>query len=170
MTDTASPWQEAIRRIKFVPSCQPEGEDAMAVQAKLDQVNFVVGDMGAMAAFYRHLGVSVDAGAPEWTLHHRSTEVDGVTFDLDSPQFAGVWNTGWPGGPGLVLGFRVSSREDVDRAYAELIDAGYEGQQPPYDAFWGARYAVVADPDGNSVGLMSPIDPARRSPPPTPPP
>lgn len=30
------------------------------------------------------------------------------------------------------------------------------------DAFWGARFAVVADPDGNEVGLMSPIDEERR--------
>jgi hypothetical protein len=41
--------------------------------------------------------------------------------------------------------------------------AGYEGQQPPYDAFTGARYAVVLDPDGNAVGLMGPIDPAKSS-------
>ena len=44
--------------------------------------------------------------------------------------------------------------------YADLTGAGYRGQQPPYDAFWGARYAVVEDPDGNAVGLMSPSDPA----------
>ena len=34
------------------------------------------------------------------------------------------------------------------------------------DTFFGARYAIVADPDGRSVGIMSPIDPARRSAPP----
>ena len=28
---------------------------------------------------------------------------------------------------------------------------------------WGARYAVVEDPDGNAVGIMSPSDPDRRS-------
>ena len=38
--------------------------------------------------------------------------------------------------------------------------------QPPFDAFWGARYAIVADPDGNDVGLMSPIDESRRTWPP----
>jgi uncharacterized glyoxalase superfamily protein PhnB len=38
--------------------------------------------------------------------------------------------------------------------------------QPPWDAFWGARYAIVEDPDGIAVGLMSPISPDRRSPPP----
>jgi hypothetical protein len=40
-----------------------------------------------------------------------------------------------------------------------LTAAGYAGPQPPYDAFWGARYAIVQDPDDNDVGLMSPIDP-----------
>jgi len=25
---------------------------------------------------------------------------------------------------------------------------GTGGQQPPYHAFWGARYAVMEDPDG----------------------
>jgi hypothetical protein len=35
-----------------------------------------------------------------------------------------------------------------------------------FDAFWGARYAIVADPDGNDVGLMSPIDESRRTWPP----
>jgi len=40
-------------------------------------------------------------------------------------------------------------------------------QQAPYDAFWGARYAIVEDPDGNAVGLMSPIDPDRRTAPPS---
>jgi uncharacterized glyoxalase superfamily protein PhnB len=40
------------------------------------------------------------------------------------------------------------------------------GRQPPYDTFWGARYAIVEDPHGNHVGLMSPSDPARKSAPP----
>jgi hypothetical protein len=38
--------------------------------------------------------------------------------------------------------------------------------QPPFDAFWGARYAIVEDPDGNHIGLMSPSDPALRTAPP----
>jgi len=57
-------------------------------------------------------------------------------------------------------------REAVDRTYHALTAAGGASQQPPYDAFWGARYAVVEDPDGNPVGLMSPIDDAYRSTPP----
>ena len=66
-----------------------------------------------------------------------------------------------------MLGFRVSTRAAVDTLHAQVIGAGYVSQQPPYDAFWGARYAIVEDPDGNAVGLMSPIDPDLRSAPPS---
>ena len=52
----------------------------------------------------------------------------------------------------------------VDQMYADLTGAGYRAQQPPYDAIWGARYAVVEDPDGNPVGLMSEADPALAQP------
>ncbi len=123
-----------------------------------------------MAEFYERLGVSIQTGTAEWAPHHRSSDtVDGVDLDLDSEQFTAVWNEGWPGGGGVVLGFRADTREEVDRVYQDLTAAGYTGQQPPYDAFWGARYAIVADPDGNAVGLMSPAEADRRTPPPSPP-
>ena len=56
----------------------------------------------------------------------------------------------------------LASRQEVDARYAELTAAGYAGRQPPTDAFWGARFAIVRDPDGNDVGLISPVDPAKR--------
>jgi len=68
-----------------------------------------------------------------------------------------------------VLGFVLATPDEVDRAYNELTASGYLGQQAPYDAFCGSRYAVVADPDGNAVGLMTARDPALASPPPLPP-
>jgi catechol 2,3-dioxygenase-like lactoylglutathione lyase family enzyme len=139
-------------------------------KAKLDQINIVVRDMDAMADFYQRLGVELRAGPPEWAPHHRNNAgSDGIDFDLDSEQFASVWNRGWPGGPGVVLGFHVPDRQSVDRLFDELSAAGYAAQQPPYDAFWGSRYAVVTDPDGNAVGLMSPADDDHRTVPPSPP-
>jgi len=68
-----------------------------------------------------------------------------------------------------VLGFEVPDRPEVDRLYGELTAAGATPQQAPYDAFWCARFAVVADPEGNAIALTSPLDPAHRSAPPTPP-
>jgi catechol 2,3-dioxygenase-like lactoylglutathione lyase family enzyme len=133
----------------------------------LDSVNMVVRDMEAAAAFYRLLGLEIPDADP-WSADHRSAvQPGGIDFDLDSTTFAAVWDQGWPAGaPGAVIGFRLADREAVDRTYAALTGAGHRGQQPPYDAFWGARYAIVEDPDGNAVGLMSPSDPARRTPPP----
>jgi uncharacterized glyoxalase superfamily protein PhnB len=63
----------------------------------------------------------------------------------------------------VVIGVGLESREAVDALWHALLAEGAQGLQPPYDAFWGARYAIVEDPDGNPVGLMSPVDPARRA-------
>ncbi|MGH2585650.1 MAG: VOC family protein [Dehalococcoidia bacterium] len=138
-------------------------------QPVLNQFNLVVRNMEATVAFYQRLGLTIPDTDPEWRRHHRTAVMpDGVGLDFDSVEFAQTWNRGWnreAGGSMGVLGFRVSSRDAVDRLYEELTSAGYQGQQPPYDAFWGARYAIVSDPDGNAVGLMSPADPDRRAPP-----
>ena len=133
-----------------------------------DQVNVVVRDMDAMVAFYRRLGLSI-ADPVEWppgsgALHVGAEGPDGARLEFDNLAMAKIWHAGWqssdPGG-GVVIGFSCSTREAVDERYAELTAAGYVGRQPPYDAFWGARYAVVQDPEGNDVGLMSPVDPER---------
>ena len=130
---------------------------------QLDQINLVVSDMDAAVAFYRRLGLEIADTDPSWQAHHRTAEVDGgLDLDLDSEEFARHWNRGWSGGR-AVIGFKVESRDQVDDLYQELTDAGYRGQQPPYYAFWGARYAVIEDPDGNPVGVMSPVDSDRRS-------
>lgn len=148
----------------------PEPDDPQ-VAPRLSQLNLVVGDMEAMATFYSHLGIRLTESPPEWQPHHRNGEVEGgMRLDLDSTAFASSWNRGWPAGrAGVVIGFDVDSAEEVDRLHHHLTSLGYPSQQPPYDAFWGARFAAVADPDGNSVGIMSPIDPVRASPPPDPP-
>lgn len=134
---------------------------------RLDQVNLVVRDVPASRAFYARLGLEFDDGGDTvWAEHHVSVRQGAnvpLDVDLDSVPFAGRWNEGWPGGSGAILGFKVESRDEVDALVASLVGAGVSVQQQPYDAFWGARYAVVSDPDGNGVGIMSPIDPARRS-------
>jgi catechol 2,3-dioxygenase-like lactoylglutathione lyase family enzyme len=129
----------------------------------LDQINLVVSNMAATVEFYRRLGLDIPDTDPAFQDHHRSAQLPGgIDFDIDSVEFARHWDEGWKSGAG-VIGFKLASRERVDAVYADLTSAGYVGQQEPYDAFWGARYAIVEDPDGNPVGLMSPIDPARRT-------
>ncbi len=136
-------------------------------------MNIVSADPAASVAFYRRLGVDIDETAIWRTAtgtHHVNARSGEVDFELDSTAFAQVWNEGWRGRGDLkgrvVVGFRVESREAVDATYADLTGAGYAGLQAPHDACWGARYAVVEDPDGMAVGLMSPISAEFRSEPP----
>jgi hypothetical protein len=127
----------------------------------------VVGEMGPMVDFYRRLGVEIEDPTPEWPDVHRGGQSGSVGVDLDHESFTPNWNAGWPAGrTGPLLGFGVPTREAVDALYAELTGAGHQGSQEPFDAFWGARYAVVVDPEGTHVGIMSPTDPDRRSAPP----
>jgi catechol 2,3-dioxygenase-like lactoylglutathione lyase family enzyme len=137
------------------------------------QVNLIAADVLATVAFYRRLGLPVTAQPGDQ--HVEIACASGVTIEWDGAESVRLWNSGWRnGGRGassnVVLGFALPSREAVDQTYADLTSAGHPGQQPPHDAFWGARYAVVEDPDGTSVGLMSPIDDSRKVWPPIPPP
>jgi catechol 2,3-dioxygenase-like lactoylglutathione lyase family enzyme len=136
----------------------------------LHMLNVIVGDMPASIDFYRRLGVLVTDGVDTSGAHVQLRMPGGFSLELDTAESARVWHAGWRADPAtvrVVIGFSLRSREAVDERYADLTAAGHVGRQPPFDAFWGARYAIVADPDGNDVGLMSPIDEARRTWPPT---
>jgi catechol 2,3-dioxygenase-like lactoylglutathione lyase family enzyme len=143
----------------------------------LNQINIVCGDVEASIAFYRRLGIEIP-DARVWRTpsggHHAGAaeqSVDrAIEFGLDSATFAQHWNAAWKGRTDLrgrvVVGFGVPTRADVDEVFRDMTGAGYRGLQEPYDALWGARYAILEDPDGVAVGLMSPVSPDKRSPPP----
>lgn len=135
----------------------------------LHMLNLVVTDMAASLDFYRRLGIAVPQGQGAAGAHVQLRMPGGFSLELDTAESARLWHAAWRadhGGVSVVVGFSLPTREAVDQRYAELTAAGYPGRQPPFDAFWGARYAIVADPDGNDVGLMSPIDQSRRTWPP----
>lgn len=137
----------------------------------LNQLDLVVADMEKALAFYRLLGLDIpeDTTSKPWGDHHVEVVLaNGFELAFDSFEMAEQYNAAArpPAAGSAVLGFRLPTREDVDALHDVVKDAGHAIAQVPYDAFWGARYAIVIDPDGNHVGLMSPRDPARRSAPP----
>ena len=135
----------------------------------LHMLNLVVDDMRASLDFYRQLGIAVPDGGDAAAPHVQLRMPGGFSLELDTAESVRLWHAAWrtdPATAGVVIGFSLPTREAVDERYAELTSAGYTGRQPPFDAFWGARYAIVADPDGHDVGLMSPIDESRRTWPP----
>jgi uncharacterized glyoxalase superfamily protein PhnB len=147
------------------------------VRPRLNQLNIVSANPEASLEFYRRLGVEIPEDAVWRTrtgVHHasakRTADQAALDLDIDSIAFAQNWNRGWMGRDDLrgrvVVGFHVPSRGGVDDLYGKLTGAGYASLQAPNDAFWGARYAIVEDPDGIAVGLMSPVSPEMRSQPP----
>jgi uncharacterized glyoxalase superfamily protein PhnB len=139
----------------------------------IDQLNLISADFDATRSFYRVLGVEIQEparGGDDAPFHASHRPAKGAALELDSPPFARLWNRGWADEAVLagriLLGLRVEDRETVDRLYEAATGAGHKGLQPPCDGFWGARYAIVEDPDGLAVGLMSPVEDRHRSAPP----
>jgi uncharacterized glyoxalase superfamily protein PhnB len=119
-------------------------------------VDVVVSDVNAAVEFYRRLGLDVpDPWEQDGVAHHVGVPESGV--DIGSREMMRWYNPRWDG-PGVVLIFNVEDREAVDEKFNDMTSAGYVAHLAPFDAFWGARYAIVDDPDGNHVGIMSPQD------------
>ncbi|MGH7012395.1 MAG: VOC family protein, partial [Caulobacteraceae bacterium] len=113
--------------------------------ATFDLIDIVARDMGKTLAFYRLAGVEMRETWPEGHPPHHvhgDQPPQGADVHWDSDKLAGIYNEGFdPDRPRVVIGLKLGSREAVDETYERLIDAGHRSQQPPYDAFWGARYA-----------------------------
>jgi catechol 2,3-dioxygenase-like lactoylglutathione lyase family enzyme len=126
---------------------------------ELNMIGLLVEDMDRALAFYRHLGLSVPDNAEGKTrIELRMGE---VMFFLDSDLTC--WDPDYaPIRPGLadtinhypsVLEFDLGTEDAVDRKYAELVRLGYEGFRNPHDTSFGMRFALIKDPDGNTILL-----------------
>jgi uncharacterized glyoxalase superfamily protein PhnB len=121
-----------------------------------DIIGVAVQDMGRALAFYRRLGLPVPAEA-DAEPHVDVTLPNGMRIAWDVPAiFDDKW-TPAVGGYKVSIGFVCDTPAEVDAVYADMTGAGFEGYMPPWDAFWGQRYAVLKDPDGNSVDLFCPL-------------
>jgi catechol 2,3-dioxygenase-like lactoylglutathione lyase family enzyme len=120
-------------------------------------IGVVASDMAASLAFYRRLGLVFPEGAEEQP-HVEAGLPGGATLALDTEETIRSFHAGWrpPSGGGRIsLAFRCGSPAEVDALYEDLVGAGHHGELKPWDAFWGMRYAVVHDPDGNGVDLFA---------------
>jgi len=121
-------------------------------------IEIVVADMASSLAFYRRLGLDIAAEADAEP--HVDVDLGGLHLAFDTRETILSFNPGWTppaGGHGMALAFACETPAEVDAAYAELTGAGATGALEPWDAFWGMRYAVVHDPDGNPVDLFAPL-------------
>jgi uncharacterized glyoxalase superfamily protein PhnB len=112
-------------------------------------------DLPRAIAFYELLGFTfppVDADT-----EHVESEA-GIRLMIDTPPVLEQMYGEAPR-PGNIATFalRFDTPDDVDRTAARVAEAGHQVVSQPWDAFWGQRYATVADPDGYRVDLFSPL-------------
>jgi len=121
-------------------------------------IELVVSDLAATLAFYRLLGLEIPPEADAQS--HVGVDLGGglsLAFDTEETirSFDPHWSRPTDDGHRIALAFACDSPAEVDAAWREVTEAGYTGHLPPWDAFWGMRYAVVRDPDGNPIDLYA---------------
>jgi uncharacterized glyoxalase superfamily protein PhnB len=112
--------------------------------------------MAASLRFYRLLGLDVPPEA-DGESHVELELGSGIRFGWDSVDVLREVYGGWEEARGhrVELAFACADAAEVDALYARVVEAGYRGRREPWDAFWGQRYAIVEDPDGNLISLFA---------------
>jgi uncharacterized glyoxalase superfamily protein PhnB len=139
-------------------------------RARFAGIDIVPKDMAKSVEFYRALGLDIpddQIWIQNGVMHHVDLHFDGdVGVDIDSEQMTIGYAPSWKPGSGVAFMFRVDTREDVDALHDHLVGLGHKSHTAPFDAFWGARYAILVDPGDNLVSLASPMVKALGGPPP----
>ena len=121
-----------------------------------DMIGIVVHDLERSLRFYRLLGL--DVPSPKEDEHYvEVTTPNGYRISWNALPMVKEMDPAWvePIGHRMELAFLCDSPAEVDATYAKLEAAGYKGHKVPWDAFWGQRYAIAEDPDGNRVSLFA---------------
>ncbi len=123
--------------------------------ALLNAFGIVASDMATSIRFYRLLGVDLPETPDEG--HVEASLPNGMRLMLDSEDVVLSFRPDWTrqAGNQLSLAFECESAAEVDDLYERIVAGGFEGDKPPWDAFWGQRYAQVRDPDGVPVDLFA---------------
>ncbi len=122
-------------------------------------IGVVVSDMAASLAFYRRLGLEFPPDS-DAAPHVDIALPGGLLLAFDTEETIRSFDPSWvrpSGGHRVALAFACDTPGDVDETYAALVESASLGHLEPWDAFWGHRYAVILDPDGNHVELYAPL-------------
>jgi len=133
---------------------------------ELYMLGLIVQDMGKSLEFYRRLGLAIPDGSENQT-HVEVKMGSGLTFFLDSrpsrwdPRFVKQDNPGHletSDNYRSILEFYLKTRDAVDAKYSELTGLGYQGHRAPYETSFGMCFAMINDPDGNTILLSGDLE------------
>ena len=122
---------------------------------ELNAIGIVTSDMERSIRFYRLLGLDLPETPGEG--HVDTLLPNGVRLMLDTEDVIRSFRPEWTRETGnqVALALECASPAEVDETYRRAVDAGFEGEKEPWDAFWGQHYAQLRDPDGVGVDLYA---------------
>lgn len=128
---------------------------------KLDLIGFVVKDMAASLAFWRHFGWDISADLDSEG-HVEHVLDNGLRVAWDTYEVIRSFLPDWhppadDGGDRIGIAFLCENAAAVDAFYHRMVGLGYASNKEPFTAPWGQRYAQIKDPDGNVLDLFAPI-------------
>ena len=125
---------------------------------KLDAVTVTSGDLATTAKFYECLGFRFPPLDADEAHLEAITPAGEVRLMIDSRDLMASI-TGEPPIPAnhSTFALKCERPSDVDAVVAKVQAASFVVVKAPWDAFWGQRYAIVADPDGYRIDLFAPL-------------
>jgi catechol 2,3-dioxygenase-like lactoylglutathione lyase family enzyme len=147
----ATPTAAARREITALPGAV---DFPSAIGAITQHLDFTTHDPDALRRFYGELlGLKAQSDGAPGSFRVRLNAGASVAFRPPAPGPPEQWRP--PREPVMV--FVVG---DADRAYEMLKAKGVSFDKPPADLSWGARGALVRDPEGRMVWIVHPLQEA----------
>lgn len=116
---------------------------------ELYMVGLIAQDMNQSLEFYRRLGLAIPEGS-DGQPHVEVKMSGGLTFFLNAPRRVMQLDEAR-----VILEFYLKERSAVDAKYAEMIGYGYASSHAPFITSFGMYFAMVNDPDGNTILLSA---------------
>jgi predicted lactoylglutathione lyase len=119
-------------------------------------VGVIVEDMPRALEFYRRLGVEFPEGSED--KQHVEVKMGNMTFFLNHKALNAKWDpskTEPAGGYRIILEFYLKTIEAVDSKFAEMTGYGYKAHQTPFYPNTSLYFAMIDDPDGNTILLSA---------------
>lgn len=122
----------------------------MSLEPRISMITLGVADVAVATAFYERLGFKRSSASNESvTFFHTNGTVLGLFGRDGLAADAGREPTSPQAFEGAALAHNLSSREEVDTAWAFAVDRGAEPVKKPHEVFWGGYSGYFADPDGH---------------------
>lgn len=123
---------------------------------QLNALGIVSKNIPESIRFYTLLGLQFEA-CENTAQHVEAIAKNGLRVMLDSEEIIKSIKPNWkkPESAAISLAFQCETPAEVDQTFASVQKAGFKVEKEPWDAFWGQRYAIVLDPDGNPIDLFA---------------